>query len=323
MSEKVLYVSYGTNMNTERFMAYITGGTISGSEKVYGGCRDKTSPSHKVVLSSNAHQGYFSRNSSVWGEAPYNTDGSKVYGGLGVIGERADRQFKGVRIVDPKEVTLAQLAQKESMILAGYVITTQQFSDVMKQENAKALVDVEVPEVLIDILSDGNRLLDLRNRTGENAIQLPDGSTLEIEMQGAYCALLYLGEVEIDGEMVKAVTFTTPFEYKRAAAQSYVNMALANAPVGYLDKGFQAANEAIEATIGMHETDKLHRLNPATRNYIDMVISGIVELGEGCGDWTRENALEYVLTQPPFHEDQIPEFAQMVRDSFEGSSRML
>lgn len=315
MSQKVVYVSYGTNMDTDRFMAYIVGGGVEGAKKIYDGCRDKTPPTHKLVLASDAHQGYFSRNSSVWGETPYNEDGSENFGGLGLVGTKADKVFNGLDVIDPKVTRLQDLTRRGALLLAGYVISFEQFSDVMKQENKKAMIDVNLPEVLIDSLSLENPVLDLRKRVGEDAIVLPNGDTIEIDITGAYSALMYLGEVEVDGEMVKAVTFTSPFNYERAAAQTYLNMYLSNIPPGFFERAQREGLDAIEKVMPGEPADKLHRLNPGTAAYVDMVASGIEELGGGHGDWTREQAVEYALTQPPFDENQFPGLKTMVRES--------
>ena len=47
-----------------------------------------------------------------------------------------------------------------------------------------------------------------------------------------------------------------------------------------------------------------------------MIVEGILEISEGKGDWTKENALDYVLAQPPFCDNQFPGLATMIRESF-------
>jgi|GEM_PF-4448125 hypothetical protein len=316
MSNKVVYVSYGSNMFTERFMAYIAGGTPTGASRTYEGCEDKTPPSHKFVLTSNAHIGYFARNSTVWGEAPYADSGSGNFGGLGVIGVQPDVEFEGLKIVDPAETSLRDIRESGDLLMAGYLITDEQFRDVVIQENRKALGDIEFPQSIVELLDEENPVIDLRNRTGENAIVLEDGSTAEFSISGAYSALLYLGEIEVDGELVKAVTFTTPLDYKRAAAQTYLNMVVGT--ISDLDtqqKAMEGGLALIERIMPNVPADKLHRLNPGSQAYVEMVVNGILEMGEGQSDWTRDNAIEYVLTQPPFNEHQMPEFSQMIRES--------
>lgn len=303
-------------MSTRRFMAYIAGGTVPGTDRHYDGCRDKTEPSEKLVLTSSDLQGYFVRNSSVWGEAPYNVDGSRIFGGLSVIGKRENSPSSNLKILEPGKDSLEEIAKNGDMILAGYSITFQQFNDVMVQENRLKDDHFEMPESVLELLSADNSLLNLKNRTGENALVMPDGTRVEINVPGAYGALLYLGEVEVNGEMVKAVTFTTPLDYERAAAQTYLNSIVAKIPNGFQDSALDAGASAIDKTIGKRDTDKLHRLNPGTIAYANMIVEGILEISEGKGDWTKENALDYVLAQPPFCDNQLPGLATMIRESF-------
>lgn len=69
-------------------------------------------------------------------------------------------------------------------------------------------------------------------------------------------------------------------------------------------------------TIGKGDTDRFHRLNPGTTANANMIVEGILEISGGDGDWTKENALEYVLAQPPFCGNQLPGLATMIREAF-------
>lgn len=42
--ELVWYASYGANLLRERFMFYVQGGVLKGSDRQYPGCRDKSEP---------------------------------------------------------------------------------------------------------------------------------------------------------------------------------------------------------------------------------------------------------------------------------------
>jgi hypothetical protein len=40
----IWYASYGSNMNLERFLCYIEGGSLKGMKKIYLGCKNKNKP---------------------------------------------------------------------------------------------------------------------------------------------------------------------------------------------------------------------------------------------------------------------------------------
>lgn len=265
-------------------MAYINGGSIAGASRIYQGCRDKTAPSHKIVLASHAHHVYFARESTVWGEAPYNEEGSGIFGGLGVTGFKPFDEsmvFDGLRAVDVKNESLRDIILNQEMIVAGYVITLQQFNDVMCQENKYEPREIEIPEELALMLTLEHPLIDLKNRLGENAIQLPNGEIFEIDVDDNYSALCTLGDFEIDGEVLRTLCFTSPHSYELA----------------------------------LSEVDEEHRLNPASLKYIEMIASGIVELGEGHNDWTIQNAYEYLLSLAPFSLEQYAAETALIRQA--------
>lgn len=265
-------------------MTYIKGGEIQGASRSYPGCRDKTSPSRKIALASHAHQLYFARKSTVWGEEPYNKEGSGIFGGLGVTGFKAfddSMVFDRLREIDVKNESLRDIISNQEMIVAGYVITLQQFSDVMCQENKYDVGDIEIPEELALLLTLEHPTIDLKNRVGKNAIKLPSGNIFEIDVDDDYSALCYLGDIEIDGEVLRTLCFTSPHSYELALA----------------------------------EEDEEHRLNPASKKYIEMIASGIVELGEGNGDWTIENAYEYLLSLSPFTLAKFAEQTELIKQA--------
>ncbi|TSB47070.1 hypothetical protein [Alkalicoccobacillus porphyridii] len=99
----VWYVSYGSNLMEERFHCYIKGGIPIGSTQAEKGCRDTTLPlrNRSCVL---PYPLYFAKDRSKWGE-----------GGVAFIGHKED----------PSEQTIAR----------QYLITFEQFVDVVEQEN--------------------------------------------------------------------------------------------------------------------------------------------------------------------------------------------
>ena len=104
MSELVWYASYGSNLLRKRFLCYIKGGTLKGVQHSYGGCSDKTLP-HDDRQIMIPHELYFAQSSNIW-------DG----GGVAFI--------KSTKSTGRD--TLGRM----------YLITREQFVDVVVQENA-------------------------------------------------------------------------------------------------------------------------------------------------------------------------------------------
>jgi hypothetical protein len=114
MTNYVWYLSYGSNLSKERFLCYIQGGTPTGSKKAEKGCRD-----HSLPLKDEAYEIpyplYFSKNSSRWN------------GGVAFIGKVPEKNAR----------TLARM----------YLITKEQFMDVVSQENAGKQLNIDFEEV--------------------------------------------------------------------------------------------------------------------------------------------------------------------------------
>lgn len=102
----VWYASYGSNLKRERFMCYIKGGASveSTSARPYLGCRNKSEPMESRPISLN-YELYFSGRSRTWGN-----------GGVAFIRENQSRG-----------PTLGRI----------YLITDEQFNDLVMQENSK------------------------------------------------------------------------------------------------------------------------------------------------------------------------------------------
>jgi hypothetical protein len=109
-AELVWYVSYGSNLNRARFMAYLHGGRIAGNEVVHEGCADASPPVDDVALEL-PNSLYFAG----WS--------GRVWGGTSA----------GFITLDP---------QAPSALARAYLITRGQFLDVVRQENAN-LADVD------------------------------------------------------------------------------------------------------------------------------------------------------------------------------------
>ena len=109
-AERVWYVSYGSNLNRARFLAYLQGGRVAGNDVVYRGCADTAPPVDDVPLIL-PHALYFAG----WS--------ARVWGGTSAA-----------------FITLA--AQSGSSLARAYLITQQQFVEVVRQENGnRAEVD--------------------------------------------------------------------------------------------------------------------------------------------------------------------------------------
>ena len=109
-AERVWYVSYGSNLNRARFLAYLQGGRVAGNDVVYLGCADTSPPVDDVALEL-PHALYFAG----WS--------ARVWGGTSAA-----------------FTTLA--AQSASTLARAYLITQAQFLEVVRQENGnRAQVD--------------------------------------------------------------------------------------------------------------------------------------------------------------------------------------
>jgi hypothetical protein len=107
----IWYCSYGSNLKLDRFLCYILGGTPKGSSKCELGCRDKTLPIKNKPIKIN-NELIFVENSARWSNM-------------------------GVAVVNPK------INIKMQTYGRMYLITKEQFIDVVKQENGIILEKAE------------------------------------------------------------------------------------------------------------------------------------------------------------------------------------
>lgn len=137
--KKIWYASYGSNLSLERFMCYIKGGTPVGSTTRNPGCRDTTPPAVNQPIGLNFEL-YFAGNSANWHGAP-----------------------AFIRRSEKAPTTLGRM----------YLVTDDQFNDVVMQENDHAVNGSRfVPpfEDLMqktDFLLPGNRLYGYLLRVAE------------------------------------------------------------------------------------------------------------------------------------------------------------
>jgi hypothetical protein len=108
---RVWYAAYGSNMSRSRFDYYLRGGRPEGSHHTYPGCRDDTPPTADVAGEIAAMELAFGGRSQTWG------------GGVAFVrpitGERAKARL--------------------------YLLTLEQFADVVAQENHLTPGSVDVP----------------------------------------------------------------------------------------------------------------------------------------------------------------------------------
>ena len=165
--DKVWYVCYGSNLSEERFSYYIKGGSYCG--RTYYGCRDKTPPENSKGMTI-PYELYFAKKSGFWDN-----------GGVAFISLAED-------LANP---TLGR----------GYLITWEQFLDVLAQENSKNPGDDQVAVLY---------LKTLKNK-----------KMTKIAGLGWYDLVVYLGEEE----GYPKFTFTHSEKYDlRPPAQKYLKV---------------------------------------------------------------------------------------------------
>ena len=97
--QRVWYVAYGSNLARDRFRCYLSGGTPLGGQREYAGCRDPQDPQRVASLEVQGRL-VFGGRSGVWG------------GGM----------------------AFCDLAGTEMVACRAYLITAEQFGDVVAQE---------------------------------------------------------------------------------------------------------------------------------------------------------------------------------------------
>lgn len=104
VNSHIWYASYGSNISTERFMCYIQGGKPDGATRTYQGCKDQSKPKDQRPFII-PHELYFAKSAGVWN------------GG-------------GVCFINPEKNQMAETLGNM------YLITRQQFLEVVQQENS-------------------------------------------------------------------------------------------------------------------------------------------------------------------------------------------
>ncbi|MDR7236883.1 hypothetical protein [Neobacillus drentensis] len=111
----VWYASYGSNINADRFLCYIKGGQPEGSSQVEIGCKDATLPLDESTFTIERPL-YFAKEAVRWETQ-----------GVAFIGLHEDKENR-------------TYSKK-------YLITVEQFLDVVKQENNGIDFEIDLKEV--------------------------------------------------------------------------------------------------------------------------------------------------------------------------------
>lgn len=115
MKQYVWYASYGSNINRDRFLCYIKGGRPKGSTETEVGCKDTSSPIDEGIFTI-PYPLYFAKEARRW-------------------------DSKGVAFIDGSPTEDASTYSKK------YLITSEQFIDVLKQENSGMRIDIDLQKV--------------------------------------------------------------------------------------------------------------------------------------------------------------------------------
>lgn len=118
MNEKqqyVWYASYGSNIHADRFLCYIKGGQPEGSAQVETGCNDPSLPVDESIFTIERPL-YFAKKAARW-------------------------ESQGVAFIGLNKDNETPTYSKK------YLITVEQFLDVVKQENNGANFEIDLNEV--------------------------------------------------------------------------------------------------------------------------------------------------------------------------------
>ncbi|MEH7385836.1 hypothetical protein V7147_10550 [Bacillus sp. JJ1521] len=151
MKQYVWYASYGSNINRDRFLCYLKGGRPKGSNETEVGCKDPSSPINEGMFTI-PYPLYFAKEAGRW-------------------------DSKGVAFINGTKNDKAVTFSKK------YLITSEQFLDVLQQENSGIQFEIDLEKV-------------------------KESGSMIFRKRAWYGRILYLGE---DGGY-PIFTFTAPWE---------------------------------------------------------------------------------------------------------------
>lgn len=171
--ELVWYASYGSNLSRDRFLCYLQGGRPTGASRTYRGARDTSFPRDDRALTVPGAI-LFGMESTVWG------------GGMAFFDPHGDGRTR----------------------MRAYLITAEQFSDVVAQEMRREVGDdIDLSRVLThgrDVIGPGRyealHLLDELNGAPVVTFTAPDPtSILRNAPAPAYASIIKAGLRESHG----------------------------------------------------------------------------------------------------------------------------
>eukprot|EP01138_Halocafeteria_seosinensis_P015970 gb/GECG01016298.1/.p1 GENE.gb/GECG01016298.1/~~gb/GECG01016298.1/.p1 ORF type:complete len:253 (+),score=36.10 gb/GECG01016298.1/:1-759(+) len=210
-TELVWYASFGSNMCLERFLCYIQGGHLEAIGKDFEGASDKTPPKASIGLTA-PHKMFFARESKWW------------KGGVGFIDPRRTNGYDEAQSVldtlslDSGASDKANETQRQKVVastkdpgvsfLRAYLITLDQYNDVVRQENK-------------------GKTQSLKTKDVQDLVERGAGSTVSVS-RGWYGNLLHIGDVPYGERSYPVLTFTCHEEnaqqHLNDPSESYQNM---------------------------------------------------------------------------------------------------
>lgn len=141
MTDMVWYVCYGSNLLEERFLCYIKGGIIPGNKLSERGAKDPSLPlrSEKCTID---HELFFSTPIKKW-----------FGSGVAYINPRRMNRAKCKRAADGADINACNVT-----LGRRYLITLEQFLDVVRQENSLP-ADCEIPIDFDRLRSEGSQVV--------------------------------------------------------------------------------------------------------------------------------------------------------------------
>lgn len=229
---KVWYASYGSNMHKDRFLAYIKGGSIEGSRTIQSGARDDTDPMDDIPIRFDGRM-HFAYVSSRWG-----------YGGVAFM----DTDHAG------------------HALGRAYLITGEQFEDVVAQENGRIPTSGTEKKIPYD------EILNTGKGTYSNGIY---GTLIHIGDYKCAPVITFTGSFTAREALVEAAKIANPKNKKKADTTI-----AANEPSGNYLRMIAAG---LEETFDMSDQDQADYLR-------------------GCGgaeEWTRRGLLATLRAPEP------------------------
>lgn len=133
----VWYCCYGSNLHADRFMKYIFGGKpTERSLVVHSGCRDRTEPKRNRPYTCHLTELCFAGNSNFW-------DGGGTCFIRSILENNATSTAAAAASAVADQVETMTTPKKQPVLMRKYLVTAEQFLDVVFQENCIDDVDLQ------------------------------------------------------------------------------------------------------------------------------------------------------------------------------------